>query len=366
MLRIQMQELQNKAHQLGLGELKIAGVEPFSAERDILRQRVTDGLLTSASGGNVQERTDPDAALPGAASIVCAAVSTVLPEDAKQDSRLARFARVRDYHMVLGSAMSQLADWIQEQDADAQYRISVDTGPLVERAAACRAGLGFIGKNCSLITPRAGSFVLLGAVLTTVPLAVHPPVQMDCGDCRACLDACPTGALTAPYTLQETACLSYLTQKKGWIPREYRGYMSHTLWGCDVCQDVCPYNRVTESATVTLWDPNKDEIHLPDLPDILAWDTSQYQSNLGESALSWRGRTVLQRNALIMLGNRQDPGDAALAAAHLQDSRSVIRGHAAWALGNIGTAGSRQHLTTAMKYERDAVVQEEIKAALHI
>ena len=344
--------------------MKISSAEPFLADREVLALRLNAGLLTPASAGSIMVRTDPRSALPGAASIVCAAAAYRLPEAAKQDTRMARFARLRDYHDVFGAAMRSIVELIQEYHPDALCQIFVDTGPLVERAAARRSGLGFIGKNCSLIIPEKGSFVLLGEVLTTIPLPEDVPMQKNCGDCRICLDACPTGALAAPYTLQETACLSYLTQKEGWIPREYRRYLTNTLWGCDVCQDVCPYNRGHEPPPASLWDQNQDVIILPGLVEILRWDKEQYQALMKKSALYWRGRTVLQRNALVMLGSSRDPEMTPVVAACLQDPRPVMRGHAAWALGEIRTAAARQHLEAAGSWEKDEQVQAEIKAAL--
>jgi epoxyqueuosine reductase len=359
--------IEEKALNLGLTNLKITHGKPFLSERALLQERLQMGLLTATAAGNIITRTDPELALPGAASIICAALPYKFSQDIRQENRLARYARLRDYHAVLGSAMEDLAKLIQIEQPAAQFRISVDTGPLVERAAACRAGVGYIGKNCSLITQNHGSFVLLGALLTTVALPADEPLPTRiCGTCRACLDACPTGALEAPYTLRETACLSYLTQKKGWIPREYRTLIKEKLWGCDVCQDVCPYNQLQPAPDLTLWNTEDDTIFLPDLHTILRWGNKEYRTALQMSALYWRGRTVLQRNALLMLGNRHNGEDAAAIAACLRDPRPVIRGHAAWALGEIQTGLAQQRLLQALEHEKDKNVQEEMKSALQV
>jgi len=357
-------KLRQEAQRAGLNRIGIAGIQPFCDEQEVLNQRLKEGLITQAAAGDIALRTHPEMVLPGAKSILCVGACYHLPDDSSQDSRLARYARVRDYHKVLERAIHSLADAIRAEVPDARFVMSVDTGPLVERAAAQRAGVGFIGKNCSLIVPGMGSYLVLGALISTVPIPSDEVIHSGCGDCSVCLKACPTGALEAPGVVREERCLSFITQQRGWIASEFRSHIREFLWGCDRCQSVCPYNASTPSCASSLWDPNRDSIVLPDIPVILSWDAAAYRQFMEDTALFWRGRTVLQRNALLVLGNRKDQDDVPLLNAMLHDPRPVIRGHAAWALGQNLQPKVADRLRYAEKDEKDDQVLREIRQAL--
>ncbi len=361
-------KLRQEAQEAGLTRIGFAGIQPFTREEEILTRRLQEGQITLSAAGDILLRTHPEKILPGAKSIVCVGACYRLPDEIPQDNRLARYAQVTDYHKVLFSTLQRLADLIQSRMPEAKHWINVDTGPLLERAAAQRAGLGFVGKNCSLIDPERGSYWVLGALITTAPIPPDENIHFDygsgCGDCSACLKACPTGALEAPGVVRVERCLSYITQKRGWIDSVYRRYIREDLWGCDRCQSVCPYNAAVKGCAPSMWNPSRDCVMLPEIEVILEWDASGYRKAMENTALFWRGRTVLQRNALLVLGNRKNPEDGVKMAAMLSDSRPVIRGHAAWALGQNPHPDAARWLKAVKEYESDRQVRLEIQRAL--
>jgi len=235
----------------------------------------------------------------------------------------------------------------------------VDNGPLLEREAGFLSGLGYYGYNCSLIVPGLGSRIALGLIITDLELEPTLPLEgKRCQGCGRCLMACPTGALVLPYTLQPERCLSYLTQKRGFLAPELRPYLEQRLFGCDVCQDVCPENEgLNLTGALFVY---------PDLVQILALDPQRFNKLFGSTALAWRGKSVLQRNAAIALGNARCAEEAAVCA--LQEALTcpspVVRGHAAWALGKLGLPEVRKSLKLAYEREIDPSVREEIEAAL--
>ena len=242
-----------RAAELGFDLVGIATAEPFDADLQRTLAWIEQGLH-GTMGWITPERTrvacHPDELLPGARSIVVVGASYGGPEpEADDDHRprgtVARYARGTDYHDVMKARLADLAACVRDLGGDGtRTRAFVDSSPLPERAAAVRAGLGFVGKNTNLLTAKVGSWVLLGALLTDLALAPDPPVERDCGRCRLCLDACPTDAFPAPYVLDATRCISYLTiELRGPIPRDLRPLMGDHVFGCDVCQDVCPWNR---------------------------------------------------------------------------------------------------------------------------
>ena len=249
---------------------------------------------------------------------------------------IARYARGEDYHDVMRDKLHELGRWFTEASGGtARTRPYVDSGPVLERDLARRAGLGWFGKNTNLINPTLGSFFFIGALFTDADLQPDAPFEADrCGNCTRCLDACPTDAFVAPRTLDATRCIAYLTiELKGEIPLEFRSAIGELLYGCDICQDVCPWNvKFARDATEPALQPRAESIN-PDAAELLALTENEWRARFGTSAMTRAKRRGLARTAAVVLGNRRDPATIpALEAAARNDPEAVVRRHAAWAL----------------------------------
>jgi epoxyqueuosine reductase len=251
----------------------------------------------------LEERLDPARVLPGARSVLCVALNYFPGEGDEQDDSwrpVARYARGRDYHEVIAPRLERLAGFLAEA-AGARSRGYVDTGPVLERDLAARAGLGWIGKNTMLIHPRLGSWFFIGVLLTTAELLADEPLADRCGTCRACLDACPTGAFTAPYVLDARRCISYLTiEHRGDIDRGLHAGMAGWQFGCDVCQEVCPWNR---RAPVTREPALQPAAPYPGAVAVAAMTDEALRARFAGSALLRAKPAGLRRNASIFLDN---------------------------------------------------------------
>jgi epoxyqueuosine reductase len=249
---------------------------------------------------------------------------------------IARYARGDDYHDVMHEKLDELGRWfVETSGGTARTRSYVDTGPILERDLARRAGLGWFGKNTNLINPALGSFFFIGALFTDAELEPDAPFEADrCGSCTRCLDACPTKAFTGPRSLDATRCIAYLTiELKTEIPLEFRPAIGELLYGCDICQDVCPWNvRFSKAVTEPALLPRADRLN-PDAEELLALNDAEWRARFAGSAMTRAKRRGLARNAAVVLGNRRDPKSIpALQAAAQNDPEPLVREHAAWAL----------------------------------
>jgi epoxyqueuosine reductase len=246
---------------------------------------------------------------------------------------IARYALGRDYHKVLRRRLAQLAERISAAGAVHGYRVFVDSAPVLEKALAAAAGLGWQGKHTNLINRQAGSWFLLGEIYTDLPLPVDQPVTDHCGSCRACLDVCPTKAIVAPYVLDARRCISYFTiEAKGPIPLEFRAPMGNRIFGCDDCQLVCPWNRYARTSEEPAFAP-RHGLDAPQLTELFAWSEQEWSARTAGSALRRPGYLGWLRNIAVALGNAPSspPVLAALnsRASHASD---LVREHVAWAL----------------------------------
>jgi len=250
---------------------------------------------------------------------------------------IARYARGRDYHDVLKPRLWALVRFLEARlGRPVAARVFVDDGPCPDRAVAQRAGLGFFGKNTNLLTRTHGSYMLLGAALTDVPLPPDPPTVADCGACTLCLDACPTGALPAPYVMDSGRCISYLTiEHRGPLPAALRPLIGDHLFGCDVCQEVCPWNRLAPPSREPAFAPEVGAGAALDPAALLAWDDAAYRERLRGSPLKRAKRQGLRRNAALLLSHRRDAAAAVALASARDDPDPVVAEQAAWSLARL-------------------------------
>src|SRR5438094_179453 len=267
----------------------------------------------------------PEALLPGARSVISAAYCYYAPESPLQDGegRLARYTW-HDGYAVLREQLDALGGLL-----GGEYRVLVDANQHVDREAAARAGVGFYGKNTMLITRRHGSWVVLGTLVTTADVEASSPLELDCGSCTLCIEACPTGALDEPGVVDSTRCLSYWTQAAEPIPVDYREELGAQVYGCDICQDVCPWNRGVEKRRAG-YPPGLDATPHVRLADWLNRDASALVEEYDRLYVPRNDARYLRRNALVALGNTGGPEDLPLAESFLDDEDELLREQASW------------------------------------
>lgn len=362
--------LRAKAGELGF---TLCGICPAAAPKHLEQ---FDAWLNAGYAGQMQYLADrrdayqhPEHVLEGVRSIVMLALPYATEEPGEVSAGQGRVSRYAwgevDYHNVIRERLHDLADYLRELVPDADTRGVVDTAPLLEREFAQQAGLGWIGKNTLLISKHAGSYFFLAALLTDQELAYDARHEADhCGTCTACLDACPTDAFVDPYVLDATRCISYLTiELQDVIPQELRNGMGEWAFGCDVCQDVCPWNRDAPKSDEQNFQPVED-LHPLELGKLFDLDEPAFRARFRRTPL-WRShRRGLLRNAAIVLGNQRSSNAVSPLGRGLNDEEPLVRGACAWALGEINTPQCEQLLQTRQAVETDQHVLGEIESAL--
>ena len=377
-------QLRARAHDLGFALVGVTAPDP-SGYMDFYRDWIESGYHGEmgylAREDSIERRADLTKTMAETASVVVVA-HEYFQEDpeglAADPSRavIARYARGEDYHFVLKRKLEELLGWLDDHvEGGVRGRSYVDTGPILERDLARRAGLGWFGKNTMLINPDRGSYFFLGLLLVDVRLQHDGPFEQDrCGTCHACLDACPTGALLgrddegAPV-MDARRCISYLTiELRGTIPRDLRGPIGNRVFGCDICQEVCPWNESFARAATEEAYTARDDLDGPALMDLalrlLGTDDAGFREAFRDSPLSRAGRAGLLRNICVALGNWSDPEAVPVLADALSDRDAVVRGHAAWALGEIGVSSAWKALQARDSIEMDEGVGNELAEAL--
>jgi len=370
---IGMEQIRRRAKKLGFDVVGITPALPVprlkAYERWIERGYHAE-MGYMARPDRVERRQDPRKILAGARSVVVVGMNYYpgpRPEADPSRGRISNYAWGGDYHELMVPRLERLAQWIDEQiGGEASHRVYVDTGPILERAYAERAGLGFIGKNACLIHPKMGSYLFLGEILFDVDLPSTPHETVGgCGTCTLCLDACPTGALVAPHVLDARRCISYLTiEHKGWIPEELRAPMGSWIYGCDVCQAVCPWQRFARPTEEPLYRPSDRERAAPALWELIGLDETGFQERYEGTPIERTGRARLLRNVAVALGNWGDAAAIPALTRALRDEEELVRGHAAWALGRVGGERAKRALGEALKRESEDRVRVEMERAL--
>ena len=377
------ERIRSRAHELGF---EAVGFAPLRASDHAAAYRawIADGrhgeMAYLAREDAVEARLDPQRRWPELRS----AIVTTMRYSAGGDESpprdrgiIARYARGRDYHKVVKQRQLALLHWIEAETGRRleAARAYVDTGPVLERELAQRAGLGWQGRNTMLLQPRHGSYVFLGTLLVELELDYDEPFTRDhCGTCSACVDACPTGALlgrdvTGAPVMDARRCISYLTiEQRGAIPRELRPLIGNRVFGCDICQEVCPFTCRFSSRPVDPAFAARDHpgTAAPPLIALLetalderAWDTFSQGSPIRRA-----GRAGFARNVCVALGNWGSPEAVPVLAGALSDPEPLVRAHAAWALGRVGSAEARSAVSTAASVETDPAVLDELSVAM--
>jgi epoxyqueuosine reductase len=367
--------LVDAARELGFARAAIVPIEP-PRRHELYTSWLAAGhageMTYLAAPDHVAPRADLRALLDTARSLIVVALAhdrtDPVPADRLVRGRIARYARGEDYHLVMRDKLVQLADRLAgELGRPVASRPCVDSAPVLEREWAERAGIGFVAKNTMVIAPGAGSYLVLGELLVDAelaPTAPAAPAKPRCGSCRSCLDACPTGAFVDAYVLDARRCISYLTiEHHAAIPRELRPAIGTWVFGCDVCQEVCPFNAGAGEAPDRLLQPRSLDHALPDLVALAGKGANQLRRFVRRTALRRIPRAVLLRNVAVALGNTGDPAAIAPLVALLGDTAPLVRGHAAWALGRFDDPVARAALEAALVAEAHPDVLDELTAA---
>jgi epoxyqueuosine reductase len=329
-------DLQQLGEELGLDAVGAARAEPYTETEQHIRARRARGLFADMKFtiAHPEESCHPETLLPGARTVVSAALCYYADEPERQDGR-GRLPRYT-WHDAYGELREKLEELGRR--IGGSYRVLVDANQHVDREGAARSGVGFYGKNTLLITQRHGSWVVLGTLISDRALEPTPPLDLDCGACRLCIDACPTGALDEPGTLDATRCLSYWTQAPASIPEPYREALDAQVYGCDICQDVCPWNRGVEKRRRGAAPAENAEPHVS-LVDWLRADGSELSRRYDRLYVPRNDARWLQRNALVAAGNVGGAEERAAAEPYLDHDDELLREHAAWALARMQGRG---------------------------
>ena len=363
--------LQDRAKDEGFVAFGIAPGRLAPAAGVRLQQWLREGLHGDMlwMESRADERANPDILWPEVKSVIMLGMSYAPPQDpmvlADQDTRarISVYAQGRGYHDVVKGALKRLAGWLAHE-AGAGVKVFVDTAPVMEKALAQSAGLGWQGKHSNVVSREHGSWLFLGAIYTTAELAPALPAEYSCGSCRLCQDICPTNAFPAPYRLDARRCISYLTiEHKGPIDLELRPLMGNHIYGCDDCLAVCPWNKFAESAAAHKAFLPRAELVAPQIADLLTLDDAAFRQLFSGSPIKRIGRDRFVRNVLIAAGNGTDAGLIAQIEVLLADPAPVVRGAAIWALGRLSPEALVQRRAEYLPDEQDPSVCAEWVAA---
>ena len=372
LMSVTLETIKELAISKGFDVVGVTNADNFERDEIEALKRIRDGHMDGYSWYNeerVKKMNRPSELLEDAQSIISLACSYLGDSADSSDTlngRIARYSWGDDYHRVLKKRIADFcADLSELVDIELKLRIFVDDGPMNDRAAARRSGVGWVGKNTNILTPSHGSWVLLGQVITNLPLPSDLPLKKSCGNCVRCIDDCPTGAIVAPYVIDNKRCISYLTiELKGVIPRDLRPLMGDWIFGCDICQDVCPVNLKALPGHLEEF-KQRNGFSTPELVPILEMDQVTFSDRYKNSPIKRTKLVGLQRNACVALGNNGDEkAILPLSKALCASEESVVRLHAAWAIGRIGGREAATVLERARDSESDAEVLEEIILSL--
>lgn len=364
------EKIKVKAVELGIDKIGFTHAEPFYTLEDRLKKQREAGHNSGFEHKNITERIYPEMIFDQPKSII--AIALAYPsrmkkprtEKGKPRGEFARASWGTDYHDILNDRMAKLIEYIkvvaaEENAGSVDFKPMVDTGELVDVAVAQRAGIGFIGRNGLLITEEFGSYVYLGEIITNIEFEADEEVAFGCGDCMKCIESCPTGALLGDGRINAQVCLSYQTQTKGYMAEEFRQKMGRVIYGCDICQIVCPYNRGINSNRHEEMVPDPELVN-PVLETLLDISNREFKDSFGKMAGSWRGKKPLQRNAIIVLANYCEKSAIPKLLQVIEtDPRPMIRGTAAWAVAKITEESPNEELILFLEEMLEKEVEQE-------
>ena len=359
------EEIIKLSKDIGIFKIGFTTADDFDYLEKSLRLAVEEGRNSGFEHKNIEERIKPKLSLASAKTIISIAVA--YPHKLKQQPQKTAYKRGKftpnswglDYHYVLKDKLDRLAKGIEELTADFEYKGMVDTGALVDTAVAQRAGIGFIGKNGLVISKEFGSYMFLGELITNLDIEPDQPVDYDCGDCNRCVTACPTSCLIGDGTMNAKRCLSFQTQDKGIMDLEFRKKIKTVIYGCDICQICCPYNKGLDNPLATEIDP---ELAHPELLPFLELSNGQFKEKFGHIAGSWRGKNILQRNAIIALANANDRSAIPKLLEIIDKGQNPIHiATAIWALSQLVREANPEmiEMILAVKNPTEAIKEEQ-------
>lgn len=357
--------------EIGIDKIGFASASTFETLKDRLLRQQELGYASGFEEPDIEKRTNPTLLVPKAKSIIAIALAYPskmpnAPRNTKEDRRgiFCRASWGQDYHTILRDRLQKLESFLKEKVQGVEVKSMVDTGELSDRAVAERAGIGWSGKNCAIITPEFGSYVYLGEIVTNIPFEPDQPIEDQCGTCNKCVEVCPTGALVTGGQLNSQRCIAFLTQTKGFLVDEFRDKIGNRLYGCDTCQTVCPENKGKDFHFHPEMEPDP-EIAKPKLKPLLTMSNREFKEKYGHVSGSWRGKKPIQRNAIIALAHFKDETAIPdLIKVMKEDVRPVIRGTAAWALGKIGNDEVLPILEQLKEKEQDEEAKQEFEKGI--
>ncbi|NRD78237.1 tRNA epoxyqueuosine(34) reductase QueG [Bacillus sp. BRMEA1] len=366
------QEVISYSKEIGIDKIGFTTADPFTELKNRLIRQQELGYQSGFEEPDIDKRVTPSLLLEEPSSII--AIAIAYPSkmtnrvESKKGERRGIFSRASwglDYHHALKERLNKLESFILSKVPEARLKSMVDTGELSDRAVAERAGIGWSGKNCAIITPEFGSYVYLGEMLTSIPFEPDEPIEDQCGSCTKCLEACPTGALVQGGQINAQHCISFLTQTKDLIPEEFRDKIGNRIYGCDSCQTACPHNKGKDFHYHNELEP-ESEIAKPLLKPILKLSNREFKTRFGTVSGAWRGKKPIQRNAMIALAHFKDETAIPDLIEILENEASpVARGTAAWSLGKIGGETALAALQKAKEREKVPEVLAEIDKGLN-
>ncbi|MGB3365842.1 MAG: tRNA epoxyqueuosine(34) reductase QueG [Thermodesulfobacteriota bacterium] len=375
MLRVNLtNSIKDKASELGFDLVGISPVDSFP-ESQFYKEWLNKGFSGEMSylERNPEKREDIQNVLPGAKSVISCAMNynTDYPYSIEKTDKtkgwISRYAWGDDYHDTITDKLRVLMSYIStESPEEVMSKVYVDTGPVLERTYGKYAGVGWVGKNTCLINQKIGSWIFLGEIITNIELEYDTPVPDRCGTCTRCIDACPTDAIIEPYVLDSRLCISYLTiELKDKIPSELREKIDNNIYGCDICQDVCPWNKRAHVTDKPEFEP-RQELFNPDLSYISKLSVEDFRKQFKGSPIKRTKRRGLLRNAVVAMGNSGEKDFIPNIKESLKDEEPLIRAHAVWALWRIEGVQSKDILFSLKQVETDEMVIEEIDYILSL
>lgn len=355
-----------KSKEIGIDIIGFTDEKPFERLKKYLAERFKKGCMTEFEEEDLELRCTPQKVFADAKTIIVVGISYNVEykgykkmDNSIKKGRLSRSSWGIDYHSVLRQKMELLVDEIKKVK-DFKYEVFVDTGPLIDREIAKKAGIGWYGKNCSIVNDEFGSFIFIGSIITDLEIEPDNPIEEKCGECNLCIKACPASAIQEGYIINPQKCISYLTQTKKKIPYDLREKMGVKIYGCDTCQLVCPNNKEVAKGKTVEFIPKKTRGYI-NLKELIKITNREFKEQYGHMAGSWRGRNILRRNAIIALGNIKDKGSINLLKSTLKDSSPMIREYSAWALLKIDRKLGARLVNEHINHEKDDKVKEEMR-----